>query len=124
EDRAPLFQFANPVRSFLRVELCHAVVVKEFSAAHGVAEVRAPVVSVIDVCHSSRDAAFGHYGVGFAEKRFADDTDRCPLRESFDGCAQTSASSTNDENVVLVGFEFIGQKSLTSRMAPLATRRM
>src|SRR4030095_5255948 len=34
---APLFEFADAFRSFLRVELRHAPVVEEFPAAHGVA---------------------------------------------------------------------------------------
>src|SRR5579859_8178676 len=35
--RAPLFEFADTVGSFLRVKLGHAPVVQEFAAAHGVA---------------------------------------------------------------------------------------
>ena len=51
EQRAPLFKLSYPVAGFLGVELGHAPVVKEFSAAHGVAEMDAPVIfrSTLDI---------------------------------------------------------------------------
>src|SRR5262249_60820040 len=57
EKGAPLFEFADAVGSFQRVELRHAPVVDEFSAAHSVAKVSAPVVGFVDVGHCGGDAA-------------------------------------------------------------------
>ena len=122
--RAPLFEFADALGSFLGVELGHAPVVQQFSAAHGVAEMCFPVVGGVDVGHGRGDAAFGHDGVGFAEQRFADHADARALREGFDGGAQARAAGADDQNVVLVGFVVSGHRILRSRMAPLATRRM
>ena len=68
EKRAPLFELANAVRSFLRVKLSHAPIVEQFSAAHGVSEMRTPIVGLIDVGHCGGEAAFGHYGVGLSEQ--------------------------------------------------------
>ncbi len=118
EKRAPLLEFVNARGRFLRVKLGHAPVVQHFSAAHGVAEVGAPVVGRVDIGHGGGDAAFRHHGVGFAEEGFADDADGGALSESFDGGAKARATGADDEHVMFVGFEFIAQKSLTSRMAP------
>ena len=84
EERAPLLELANPVRRFLRVKLRHAPVVQKFAAAHGVAEVGAPVVRFVHVGHRGGDAAFGHYGVRLAEQRLADNADSRALGQSFD----------------------------------------
>ena len=84
EKRAPLLEFADAVGRFLRVKLRHAPVVQEFSAAHRVAEMRAPVVGFIDVGHRGGEAAFGHHGVRFAEQRLADHADARALRQRFD----------------------------------------
>ena len=75
EKRAPLLEFAHAVRRFLRVQLRHAPVVQELSAAHGVAEMRLPVVGLVHVGHCRGEAAFGHHGVRFAEQRFANHAD-------------------------------------------------
>ena len=127
EKRAPLLEFAHAVRRFLRVELRHAPVVEEFSAAHGVAEVRAPVVGGIHVGHGRGDSAFGHHGVRFAQQRFANDANVRALRQRFDRRAQSRAARADDQNIMFVSFEFavhrIGHRILRSLMAPLATRR-
>src|SRR5690348_3709326 len=74
EKRTPLFEFTHAVRRFLGVELSHAPVVEEFAAAHGVAEMRLPAVGGIHVGHGGGDSAFGHDGVSFSKKRFANDS--------------------------------------------------
>src|SRR5262249_4279961 len=84
EKRAPLFEFADAVGGFRGVELGHAPVVNEFSAAHGVAEMSAPVVGFVDVGHGGGDATFGHDRMRFAKKRFANEADAGPLRDGFD----------------------------------------
>ena len=72
EQRAPGFQFAHAIRRFLGVQFGHAPVVQILAAAHGVGEVDAPVIAVVDIAERRGDAAFGHHGVRFAEQRFAD----------------------------------------------------
>ena len=106
EKRAPLLEFAHAIRRFLGVELRHAPVVQEFSAAHGVAEMGAPVVGCVHVGHGRGDAAFGHYGVRFAEKRLADDANACAVRQRFNRRAQSGSARADDEYVMLVSFEF------------------
>ena len=68
EQRAPLLQLAHAVGRLLGVQLGHAPVVEELSAAHGVAEVDHPVVVGVDVGHRRRTAALGHDGVRLAEE--------------------------------------------------------
>ena len=84
EDRAPGFQFAHAVRRFLGVQLGHARIVQILAAAHGVGEMDAPVVAIVDIAHGGRDAAFRHHGVGFAEQGFGDYADLDSGRGSFD----------------------------------------
>ena len=88
------------------MKLRHAPVVQEFSAAHGVAEMRLPTVVGIHIAHGGGDAAFGHDGVRFAEQRFADDANARALRERFDGGAQSGAAGADDQYVVFVGLVF------------------
>ena len=71
EHRAPGFQFAHARRRFLGVQLGHARIVQILAAAHGVGEMDAPVVAIVDVAHGRRHAAFGHHRVRLAQQRFA-----------------------------------------------------
>ena len=87
EKRAPLFQFSNPLRRFLRVNLGHAPVVQKFAAAHCVPKMRAPIILPVDVGHRCRDATFSHYSVCFAEQRFAHNTNARALGQRFNRCA-------------------------------------
>src|SRR5689334_15210268 len=107
EERAPLLEFADAVGSLLSMKLGHAPVVQEFSAAHGVAEMRAPVVGGVHVGHGGGDAAFGHDGVSLSEEGFADDAHGGALIESFDGSAKASAAGADDQDIMFVGLEFI-----------------
>ena len=75
EQRAPCFEFAHAFRRFFGVQFGHAPVVEILAAAHGVGEMDAPVVAIVHIGQCCRDAAFGHHGVRFAEKRFADHAD-------------------------------------------------
>ena len=75
EERAPRFEFAHALGRFLGVQLRHAPVVQILAAAHGVGEMDAPVVAVIDIGQGRGNAAFGHHGVGFAQQRFAHHAD-------------------------------------------------
>ena len=67
EQRAPGFQFAHTVGRFFGVQFSHAPVVEVLAAAHGVGEMDAPVIAIVDVGEGGGDSAFGHHGVGFAE---------------------------------------------------------
>ena len=109
-----MFELADSVGSFLSVKLGHAPVVEKFSAAHGIAEMRFPAVSRVDVRHGGGDAAFGHNRVSFSEQRFANDADARAFRECFDGGAQTGAAGADDENVVLAGLVASGHRILRS----------
>ena len=104
EHRAPGFQFADAVRRFLGVQFGHAPVVEVLAAAHGVGEMDAPVVAVVDVAQRRRHAAFGHDGVRLAQQRFADQPDLDARRRGFDGGAQTRAARADDQDVVFKGF--------------------
>ena len=75
EQRAPGLELAHAIRRFAGVELGHPPVVDVLAAAHGVGEVHAPAVAVVDVRERRRDAAFRHDRVRLAEERLADDAD-------------------------------------------------
>jgi hypothetical protein len=64
EDRAPFFQFADPLGGFLSVELRHPPLVEELAPFHRVAEVDLPAVPRIDVGQGGGDAPFRHDRVG------------------------------------------------------------
>src|SRR5215470_16518957 len=68
EERAPGFELADAFGSFFGVQLGHAPVIEILAAAHGVREMDAPVVTIVDVRECGSDAAFGHDGVGFAKE--------------------------------------------------------
>ena len=104
--RAPLLEFKHAVRGFLRVDLRHSPVVQKLSPAHGVAKMNFPVVFRIDVSHRSSDAAFRHDGMGFAQKRLADQSGAGTLRRSFNRRPQPGAARANHNNVVFVCLVF------------------
>src|SRR5271163_4639948 len=105
------------------MELRHAPVVHELSAAHSVAEMRAPVVRSIHVGHGGRDAAFGHDRVRLAEQRLADDADAYVLGQGFNGGAQARAARANDEYIVFVGFVRSSHRIRMSLIKPAETAR-
>ncbi len=119
----PLFQLAYPFRGFLRMELRHAPVVQKFTAAHGVAKVRAPVVGRIHVGHCSSDATLCHHGVGFAEQRLAHNADSNALRKGLNCGAQARTTSADDEHIVFVDFVFRVHRSRMSFRRPAETMR-
>ena len=82
EHRAPGFELAHARRRFLGVQLRHAPIVQILAAAHGVGEVDAPVVAIVDVAHRRRHAAFGHHGVRFAEQRFRNHAGLAPAADA------------------------------------------
>src|SRR6202022_4768576 len=112
-----------PVRPLVRRQTRHAPVVQHFSAAHGVAEMCAPIVLRIDIAHSRGDAAFGHYRMRLAQQRFANNPHRRALGERLDRCAQPCAARSNHQHIMFVGFKPVAQKSLTSWIAPEDTNR-
>ncbi len=123
EKSAPLFEFTNTIRRFLGMQLRHAPVVQKLSAAHGVAKMSFPTVSGIHIGHGRGDASFGHYGMSFSQKRFADHADGSALRKGFDGGTQSGAAGSDDKNVVLARLVGGSHRSLRSRIAPQATMR-
>ncbi len=65
-----------------------------------------PIVAIIDVGERRGDPAFGHDGVRFAEKTFANHPDRNAGGRRFNRRAQSRAAGADDENVVLESFVF------------------
>src|ERR1700744_5290698 len=106
EECAPGFEFPHTIGGFFGVQLGHAPVVEVLATAHGVREMDAPVVTVIDVAEGGGDSAFGHDGVGFAEKRFADDPNFCAGGSGFDRGTQTGAACPDYQNIVGEALEF------------------
>ena len=90
EERAPCLQFAHALGRFLGVQLRHAPIVEVLPAAHGVGEMNAPVVAIVDVGQSRGNAAFGHHGVRFAQQRFANDSYFDAACRRFNRRAQTA----------------------------------
>ena len=124
EKRAPLLQFAHAVGRFLGMELRHAPVVQEFSAAHGVAEVGAPIVGLIHVGHGRRHTTLGHHRVRLAEQRLANHANARTLRQRLNGRAQARAAGADDQNIMFVSFVLGGHRIRMSLSIPEDTRRM
>jgi hypothetical protein len=61
-----------------------------------------PVVAVVYVCKRRGDTTFRHHSVCLAEQRFADEPNARSGICRFDSCAQSGATSANDENIVRV----------------------
>jgi len=104
EHRAPRFELAHAIRRLLSVQLGHAPVVHVLSAAHGVGEVHAPVVAVVDICECGRNPAFGHHRVCLAEERLAHEPDTRAGIGCFDRGTEPSAACADHENIVHVRF--------------------
>jgi hypothetical protein len=104
EHRPPGLQFTHAGGGFLGVQLGHAPVIHVLAAAHGVREVDFPIVAVIHVGQSRRDAAFGHHGVGLAEQRFANHAHPHAGRRGLDRRAQSRSARADDQHVVFVSF--------------------
>ena len=104
ENSAPRFEFANAVRRFLRVQLSHAPLIHILTAAHCIGEMHLPVIAFINIGQGRRDSAFGHYGVRFAEKRFANESNPNTCSRRFDSGPQPRTACANDKNVVLESF--------------------
>ena len=71
ENRAPGFELMHALGRFFGMQFRHAGIVQILPAAHGVGEMHAPVVAVVDIAHGRRHAAFRHHRVRFAQQRFA-----------------------------------------------------
>src|SRR5262245_19657846 len=74
ENGTPGFELADSIGRFLRVQFSHAPLIDILTAAHRICEMHFPIVAFIDVSQRRCDSAFGHYRVGFAQKRFADES--------------------------------------------------
>ncbi len=72
EHGSPFLQFANPFRSFLGMQLGHAILVQVLAALERVVEVSFPAVAIVGTGQRRCDSAFGHHRVRLAQQRFAD----------------------------------------------------
>ena len=124
EEGAPLFEFSDTIGSFLGVKLGHAPVVEKLAAAHGVAEMGAPIVRVVHIGHGRGDTALRHDGVGFPQQGLANHANRGALRERLNCGAQTRAAGADDQNVMFVCFKLGSHRILMSRIIPAETSRM
>jgi hypothetical protein len=124
EQRAPLLELQDPLRSLLGVDLRHAPVRQHLPATHRVPEVHLPAVLGVDVAECGRDAAFGHHRVRLAEQRLAHHGRPRALRGGFDRGSEAGPACTDDHDVEGVGLVVGHQKNLRSRMVPVATSRM
>jgi hypothetical protein len=85
--------------------------------------VNLPVVPVVHVTHGGGDAAFGHHGVGLAEQRLADKTDRTAAGRGLDGGSKPRSSCADDEYVVFVCLIFGHHQILKSDHTPMEQSR-
>jgi hypothetical protein len=88
------------------VEFCHPPIIKEFSSAHGVAEMDFPTVVVIHISHRCGCPTFGHNSVGFTEKRFTDDCGAKACLTRFYCRTQTRSACTNNNNIEAITLKF------------------
>ena len=123
EERTPRLQLAHPIGRLPGVELGHARVIQILASAHGVGEVDAPVVAIVDVAHGGGDPALGHDGVRLPEQRLADQRHRNAGASRFDGGAQPCPAGTDHEHVVLVRLVLRHQKILQSVQMPIEHSR-
>ena len=103
EEGPPVLELADPVRSFLGMELGHAPVVEHLAAPHGVAEVDLPAVLGVDVPEGGGHPTLGHDGVGLAQQRLAHQRGPQPLCLCLDGRPQSRPSGTDHDHVEVVG---------------------
>src|ERR1700730_2903222 len=104
ENGAPRFKLAHAIGRFLGVQLGHAPLIDILAAAHGVGEMYFPVVALIDIGEGGGNAAFGHNGVCFSEKRFANQADGHSIGGCLERRAESRATSADYDNVVLESF--------------------
>jgi hypothetical protein len=90
----------------LGVQFGHAPVVEELATAHGVLEMGLPVVLFVGIAHRGGAAALGHHSVRLAEQRLAHHRNGKAVFPCFDYRAQSGATGTDNDDVVLVPFYF------------------
>ena len=78
------------------MDLRHPPIVEQLAAAHGVAEVRAPIVTRIDICHRRGDPAFRHHRMRFSKQGLANDSNAGSISQRFSGGAQSGPARAND----------------------------
>jgi hypothetical protein len=93
-------------RRFLGVDLGHAPIIEEFSAAHGVAKVHHPIVARIDVAQRGRHSAFGHHRVRFAEQTLGQHAGGKTQPAAFDRRAKPGSAGSDHDDVVLDRLHF------------------
>src|SRR5687767_13142836 len=71
KDGSPRLKLSDTLRGLFCVDLRHSPVVDILAAAHRVAEMDLPVVSVVDIPHRSRHPTLSHHSMRLAQQRFA-----------------------------------------------------
>ena len=123
EHRAPCLELAHAIRRLLCVQFRHAPVVEILAATHRVGEVHHPVVTIVDIAHGRRGAAFRHHGVCLPQERLADHPDRRPRLCRADCSPQPRSSRADHEHVVLECLHVVHHRIRQSCHTPVAHRR-
>jgi hypothetical protein len=87
------------------MKLGHAPVIQVLSATHGVREVYLPAIAIVYIGKCRRNTTFGHYSVGFAKQRPANDGHLYAGIGRFDSSAKARTSGTDYKDIVCVCFE-------------------
>jgi hypothetical protein len=104
ENRPPRFELADSRGRLARVQLGHTPIIDVLPATHGIGEMDAPAIAIIDIRQRGRDSALSHNRVRLAQKRLADKPYMDTRCRRFDGRSQTGSARANYQNVVVVGF--------------------
>jgi hypothetical protein len=84
------------------MQLGHAPAVQVLPAPHGVGEMNAPIITIIDICQCSGDATFGHHGMSLAKQRFGNYRDFHTRSGGFCGRPQARSTRSNYQDVMFV----------------------
>ena len=103
ENRPPLLELVDAVRSLFCVQLGHAPNIEHLAAPHGVPEVHLPVVPRVDVAERRRHTTLGHDRVGLAEQALRQHPRRQLVRAALNCRSQASPTGADNDNVVLYG---------------------
>ena len=118
EQRAPRLELANPIGRLFRVQLRHSPVVDVLAAAHGVGEVHAPIVSIVDVAERRGGSPLRHNGVRLSQQRLAHEPDARAVRRCLDRRPQARPARADHEHIMIYGFVVTHQILSHSLLTP------
>ena len=101
----------------------HAPIIDILAAAHRVGKVDLPIIGLIHRAQRRCNATFGHHGVGFPKKRFANQPHLDSSRRCLNRRAQSGPACSDNQYVVLELLIRRHQKILQSLRTPIAQSR-